>query len=91
VIRVAYEIEPVPRPSFTERPGSEQAVHDALVSKRGIVADERSNLLRRGRQTGEVERHPSQPRVPVSLRDGPQLIRFQLRQHELVNRPARPL
>ena len=60
-LRVAHEVEPAPRPPFTEVGGGEQAIDDALLRAGCAVREESVDLLGRGREAGQVEGHAAEP------------------------------
>ena len=59
VFGVAGHVEPVPGPAFAVVPGLQQPIDDAAERARLIVVDERFDLFRSRRQTGQSEGDPA--------------------------------
>ena len=89
-VRVACNIHPVARPAFPEMRRSQQSVHRFFVSLRRCICEERLSLLRSGRKACEVDRDAPQQRGFWCLRRGCQTLGLHCRQHETVDRVARP-
>ena len=88
---VADHVQPEARPALAVlRPG-QQAVEQGFVSTRRCVGHERLDLLRRRRQTDQVEIRPADQRPLVGRRVRLQPLFFQLRQHERVDRVGHPI
>ena len=64
-VGVANDVEPVPAPVLAVSGRRKQAIHDGLDRARGRILFERSDLVVRGRQTGQVESQSPQQRSPV--------------------------
>ena len=71
-VAVVHDVEPVPRPTFTVAGRGEQPVHEPRVGVGRAVAGEGVQLLRRRRQTGEVEIQPPAQRAGVGPGSGPE-------------------
>ena len=54
-VAVVDDVEPVPRPALAVARGGEQLVHEPLVGIRRMVGGKGGDLLRRRRESGEVE------------------------------------
>src|SRR5262249_29221354 len=67
-VGVAGSIEPVPTPSLAVMRRREQSIDHLLVSVRAPVREERINLGRRRRQSGEIEVDAADERGPVGFR-----------------------
>ncbi len=61
-LAVADHVEPVPGPPLAELRAGEQPLHDFLIRIRRGIGQKRLQLLRRRRQSDEIERHPAQQR-----------------------------
>ena len=90
-VRVAREIEPVPRPTFSKSPGSQQAVHDLFRGVGSIVPDERCDFLWAWRQAREVQMNTAQPCITIRIVHGLESGGLKLRQNKLIHRIQRPL
>ncbi len=84
-VGVAGHVEPVSAPALAVARRVEQPVDQALVGVGPCVGEEGAHLVRRRRQSGEVERRPADEGAPVG-RDGErQAVRPQLLQQEGVD------
>ena len=90
LVGIAGEIEPVPRPPFTEGSRGEQPVDDGGVGGRGAVGDVRGDLGGRGGQTREVEAHPPQPEVAIGIVGRPQALLLEPREQKPIDVVPRP-
>ena len=68
----------------------EQPIDQPLVSLRRLVVQEIVDLLRRRRQAEQIEIQPPHQRDPLGLAARRKSGRFQPRQHEAIDRVARP-
>ena len=59
------DIEPMPRPAFAVARGSEEFFHEAGVGVGGGISGEGFNVLRRGREAGEIEIEPAAQRPRI--------------------------
>ena len=89
-VRVAGEIEPRPRPPLAEVRRGQQSIDGAVVRVVGGVRDEGIEFGRRRGKSGQVQRHAPQQCRLVRLARRRQLLAFEARAHEPVNRIARP-
>ena len=64
-VAVVDDVEPVPGPALAVARRGEQGLHQSLVGIRGGIGDEGLGLLRRRRQTGEIEIEPADKRAGV--------------------------
>ena len=85
LIRVARQIEPMPRPAFAEGFGLEQPIHHSLVSLRRRVGREAGDVLRSWGQASEIKRDTTQPSVSIRIRRRLQAARFELREDEAIH------
>ena len=66
-VGITRDIEPVPSPTFAVLRRRQQAINHAGECFRCLVGDECFHLLRRGRQTGQIERGPPNQAAFVRL------------------------
>ncbi len=85
VFGVARDVQPMPRPHFTEVRRGDQAVDHLLVSVRRFVRFERLHFFIGGHQSGKRVSDAPQQSPAVGAGDGFQPILFQLREHELID------
>ena len=85
-VRVAREVQPQPRPVLAVARLRQLRVHEALVSLRLLVGDERVHLGDARRQAGEVQRDATGERVAVGLRLGEEAVLGEATQDEGVCR-----
>ena len=90
-VGIAGQVEPLHRHALAVLRQRQQAVHLLLVGVGGLVGEEGVHFGGRGRQAGEVEAEAAQQGGAVGLGRGLQSLAFQARQHEAVDRIARPL
>ena len=90
-VRVARHVQPVTAPTLAVSRRGEQAIHHGLESLRRFVRNESIDLGRRRRQAGEVEGRTANQRALIRERRGGHALRFELREHELVEVAFRPL
>ena len=67
-VRVARDVHPHARPALAIRGRREQAIDQPVVRVWRRVGDELLHLVRRRRQTGQVQRRPANQRVLIRLR-----------------------
>ncbi len=89
-VGVMRQVEPLARPALPVMGRSEKTVHNPFVSVRARVGQEFLDLLGRGWKTREIERDPAEQGGSGGFRRGRNAFLFQPRQHEIVNRIARP-
>ena len=90
-VGIAREIEPLHRHALAVLRQGQQAVHLLLVGVGGLVGEEGVDFGGGGRQAGEVEADAAQQGGAVGLGRGLESLAFQARQHQAVDRIARPL
>ena len=88
---IAREVQPLPRPVLAIRRLGQQAVDQFPVSLRGLVRDKRLHLIRRRRQSREIQTHASYERMLVRLPRGVPPAPFQLREDKAIHVIASPL
>ena len=84
-------VEPVPAPALAEAGRGEQPIDDLGEGVGRVVGEERVELLGRGRQADEVERHPAEQPRPVGVGDRGEPSGFERREEEAVDVAARPV
>ena len=87
---VAHQVEPVAGPALAVAGRRQQPIDHLLEPVRRFVGQQRVNFLGRGRQADQIVMDPPQQRQPVRGRHRPQPRRFQLGQHEGIDRIAHP-
>ena len=90
LLRIAHEVQPVPRPAFAISPRLQQAVHHALLRLRRTIRDKRGDLHLRGWQASEIKGHTPQPCVRIGFCVGFDTRRLQLREDEDIHIVQRP-
>ena len=90
-VGIAGQIEPLHRHALAELRQRQQAVHLLLVGVGGLVGQEGVHFGGGGRQAGEVEAQAAQQGGAVGLGRGLESLAFEAREHEAVDRVARPL
>ena len=89
-VGVARVVEPLHRHAFAVARTREETIHQRLVSARRRVRDERRDLLGRGRNAREIERHAADQRGFLRGRAGWQSLVFEPREDEMIDAIARP-
>ena len=89
-IRIAREIQPLPRPVLAIRGRGQQQVHVALVGIGRFVLRESIRLLRRRRQPREIQRRPPRQRQTIRFRLRSQPLLFQPREDERIHAIPHP-
>ena len=89
-VGVAGEVEPRPRPALAVVRRRQQPIDDALVGVGRRVGDERVDFRGRRRKAGQVERDAAQQRRLSASGDGDSCLALEPRQHEPIDRIARP-
>ena len=69
-LRIAHQIQPVPRPAFAEVRRGQKLIHDHCERLLRVVPQKQINLLRCGRQSGEVKIRAANQRSLVSGTSG---------------------
>ena len=89
-VGIAGGVEPVAAPVLAPVLGLHQLVDELLVDIRGRVVHELLDELRRGRQASDVEAEAAGERSLIRFRGGSKPHRFQLSEHECINRVLHP-
>ena len=84
-LAVVNHVQPVPRPTLAVAWRGEQPLHQSLIRLRGGVLLKPVHLLRRGRQTVQIEGQPANQRAPVGGGRGRELLLAEPGQDEGVN------
>ena len=84
-------VEPVPAPALAEAGRGEQPIDDLGEGVGRVVREEGVDLLGRGRQADEVERHPAEEPRSVGVGDRGEPAGLERREEEAVDLAARPV
>ncbi len=90
VLGVAGDVQPHPRPMLAEVRGSEQPFDDFPLRIGRFIRDKGFDLLGRGRQADQIERHPPEPNPPIGRRRGREFRVFHPFEHKRIQRPFDP-
>ncbi len=90
-VRVAREVQPLLRPVLAIRRLGQQTIDQFPVSLWRFIRYKRLHLIRRRRQSREVQTHAADERMLVRLQRGLPPASFQLRENEAVHIVAPPL
>ena len=88
--REPRNVQPMAAPALAEARGGKQLVHQVFVRAFGTITLEGLDLLRRGRQAGEVEAQAADQRAAVGIGSGRKTGKLHAREHELVHRRLHP-
>ena len=94
ILGIARERQPQARHPFTKARRREQAFHHTRVGLAALVIQERSHLLRRRRQPGQIKRDAADERALLRFFAWSQALRFQPGENEIIQflpGPARVL
>ncbi len=89
-VGIAGEIEPLHRHPLTVMRRGEQPIDHLVISIRRIIGQERIQLSRSGRQSGQIECHATQQNRLIGFGRRMQSLLLELCQHEIVNRSSHP-
>ena len=89
-IAIPRDIQPMPAPALAGVRRREQRVHDLREGLRRRIGEKGRDLLRRGRQAGEIEIRAADERALFRGRRGRELRGLQLGQHEAIERTPHP-
>ena len=90
-VGIAGDIQPAGSHVLSVTGRRQQPVHNPLVGPGGRIGQIGVHLFEAGRETGEIQSHPSQERLSVGLVGGRQPFLLQPREHESVDRLANPV
>ena len=84
-------VQPMSRPAFAVTRRREQSVNKLFVSALAFVAKKVFDLVRRGRQAGQIKTQSPDQSAPIRFRRRRHFFRFEFGQHKQINRIARPI
>ncbi len=90
LVGIARQVQPVPGPALAECRRCQKPIDDAFLRLKRLVVDERSDLLGRWRQAGEVERDAAQPGVAIGVWGGTESLRVEPGEEEPIHLIAGP-
>ena len=90
-VRISGQVKPVTSPFLAVVWRLQQALDQPLVRIGAIVRHEGGDLLRRGRETDEIQTHTADERQSLCLECRLHVFRFEPGEHEVVNRALSPM